>query len=108
MPTAMVISARCLELELRTMRGFKQGKVEVKDAFTFKDGAWVPWYTQHKVLAGLRDAWTLGESAASEEVTLKLANWVDDITAGLTPEQQQDDATGRARRHAWCCSISMG
>lgn len=77
------------ELELSTMRGFKQGKVEVKDAFTFKDGAWVPWYTQHKVLAGLRDAWTLGESAQAKDVTLKLANWADDITAGLTPEQQQ-------------------
>lgn len=77
------------ELELATMRGFKQGKVEVKDAFTFKGGAWVPWYTQHKVLAGLRDAWTLGESNQAKDVTLKLANWVDDITAGLTPEQQQ-------------------
>ncbi|WP_116807249.1 glycoside hydrolase family 127 protein [Steroidobacter cummioxidans] len=77
------------ELELSTMRGFKQGKVESKDAFTFKDGAWVPWYTQHKVLAGVRDAWTLGESAQARDVTLKLANWVDDITAGLTPEQQQ-------------------
>lgn len=77
------------ELELATMRGFKQGKVEIKDAFTFKGGAWVPWYTQHKVLAGLRDAWTLGESAQAKDVTLKLANWVDDITGGLTPEQQQ-------------------
>jgi len=77
------------ELELSTMRGFRQGKVEIKDAFTFKDGAWVPWYTQHKVLAGLRDAWTLGESAQAKDVTLKLANWADDITAGLTPEQQQ-------------------
>jgi DUF1680 family protein len=77
------------ELELATMRGFKQGKVEIKDAFTFKDGAWVPWYTQHKVLAGLRDAWTLGESAQAREVTLQLANWVDDITVGLTPELQQ-------------------
>lgn len=77
------------EVELSTMRGFKQGKVEVKDAFFFKNGAWVPWYTQHKVLAGLRDAWTLGESAQAKEVTLKLANWVDDITAHLTPDQQQ-------------------
>lgn len=77
------------ELELSTMRGFKQGKVEVKDAFTFKNGAWVPWYTQHKVLAGVRDAWTLGENAQAKDVTLTLANWVDDITAGLTPEQQQ-------------------
>lgn len=75
--------------ELATLRGFKQGKVEIKDAFTFKDGAWVPWYTQHKVLAGLRDAWTLGESPQAKEVTLALANWVDDVTAGLTTEQQQ-------------------
>ncbi|WP_129776493.1 glycoside hydrolase family 127 protein [Peristeroidobacter soli] len=77
------------ELELKTMRGFKQGRVEIKDAFTFKEGAWVPWYTQHKVLAGLRDAWTLGESAQAKDVTLKLANWVDDITSRLTPQQQQ-------------------
>jgi DUF1680 family protein len=49
----------------------------------------VPWYTQHKVLAGLRDAWTLGGNAQAKEVTLRLADWVDDVTAGLTPEQQQ-------------------
>ncbi|MDY6944451.1 MAG: glycoside hydrolase family 127 protein [Pseudomonadota bacterium] len=75
--------------ELATLRGLQRGKVEIKDAFTFKDGAWVPWYTQHKVLAGLRDAWTLGESSQATEVTLGLANWVDAVTAGLTAEQQQ-------------------
>jgi uncharacterized protein len=76
-------------LELATLRGFKQGKVEIKGSFNFKDGGWVPWYTQHKVLAGLKDAWTLGGNPQAREVTLGLANWVDDITAGLTPEQQQ-------------------
>lgn len=76
-------------LELATLRGFKEGKVETKGAFNFKDGGWVPWYTQHKVLAGLRDAWTLGGSAPAKEVTLRLANWVDDITAPLTAEQLQ-------------------
>lgn len=75
--------------ELATLRGLKQGKVAVKDAFTFQEGAWVPWYTQHKVLAGLRDAWTLGESTQARQVTLALANWVDEVTAGLTPAQQQ-------------------
>ncbi len=75
--------------ELAALRGLKQGKVEIKDAFTFKDGAWVPWYTQHKVLAGLRDAWTLGESPQAKQVTLALANWVGEVTAGLTAEQQQ-------------------
>lgn len=76
-------------LELTTMRGFKQGKVEPKGAFNFKDGGWVPWYTQHKVLAGLRDAWLLGGSAQAKDVTLGLANWVDDITAPLTADQLQ-------------------
>jgi DUF1680 family protein len=75
--------------ELDTLRALKQGKVAIKDAFTFKDGAWVPWYTQHKVLAGLRDAWTLGGNSKAKEVTLSLANWVDDVTAGLSAEQQQ-------------------
>lgn len=76
-------------LELAALRGLKQGKVEIKDAFFFKDGGWVPWYTQHKVLAGLRDAWTLGSNSQAKDVTLRLANWVDDVTAGLTPEQLQ-------------------
>lgn len=75
--------------ELETLRGLKQGKVELAGAFNFKNGAWVPWYTQHKVLAGLTDAWLLGGSAQAKEVDLKLADWVDDITKGLTPEQQQ-------------------
>lgn len=76
-------------LELATMRGFKQGKVEPKGGFNFQDGAWVPWYTQHKVLAGVLDAWRLGGNAQAKDVTLRLANWVDDITAPLTAEQVQ-------------------
>lgn len=75
--------------ELATLRGLKQGKIDVKDGFFFKDGSWVPWYTQHKVLAGLRDAWTLGGSSQARQVTLRLANWVDDVTAGLSEEQLQ-------------------
>ena len=75
--------------ELATLRGLKQGKIDVKDGFFFKDGSWVPWYTQHKILAGLRDAWTLGGSWQAKEVTLRLANWVDDVTAGLSQEQLQ-------------------
>jgi hypothetical protein len=38
-------------LELATLRGFKEGKIEPKDPFSFANGAWVPWYTQHKVSA---------------------------------------------------------
>lgn len=68
--------------ELSALRALKTGNAEMK-------GAWVPWYTEHKILAGLKDAWVLGGNAQAKEVALKLADWVDDVTAKLTPEQQQ-------------------
>lgn len=76
-------------LELKTLRDLKNGVVELSGKFNFKGGAWVPWYTQHKVLTGLKDAWVLGGNAQAKEVTLKLADWMDDVTRPLTPEQIQ-------------------
>lgn len=75
--------------ELATLRALREGKVAVKDPFTFADGAWVPWYTQHKVLAGLKDAWTLAGNEQAKEVTLELADWVDAVTANLSAQQLQ-------------------
>ncbi len=76
-------------LELETLRGFREGKVEVQGPFNFKGGAWVPWYTEHKVLAGLKDAWTLTGNEQAKEVTLKLADWVEEVTRPLDEEQRQ-------------------
>lgn len=76
-------------LELATLRGFREGRVEVQGAFNFKGGAWVPWYTQHKVLAGLKDAWVLTGNEQAKEVTLKLADWVEAVTRPLNEEQRQ-------------------
>ena len=76
-------------LELQTLRAFKEGKVETQGGFNFKGGAWVPWYTQHKVLAGLKDAWVLANNSEAREVTLKLADWIEDVTRPLTPAQVQ-------------------
>jgi len=70
-------------LALAALRGLKAGKVGL-------NGAGVPWYTEHKVLAGLKDAWVLGGNAQAKTVALKLADWVDALTAGLTPNQQQE------------------
>lgn len=76
-------------LELQTLRDLKRGKVESKNPFFFESGAWVPWYTQHKILAGLRDAWLLAGNAEAKDVVLRLAEWVDDVTAPLTDTQLQ-------------------
>lgn len=75
--------------ELAVMRAFKDGVVEPASPFNFKGGAWVPWYTQHKILAGLKDAWVLGGSPRAKVVALRLADWTDALTAGLTSAQQQ-------------------
>jgi DUF1680 family protein len=76
-------------LELQTLRGFREGKVEPQGGFNFKGGAWVPWYTQHKVLAGLKDAWVLAGNEQAKAVTLRLADWVEEVTRPLTPAQRQ-------------------
>jgi uncharacterized protein len=76
-------------LELQTLRDLKQGKVASKNPFFFADGAWVPWYTQHKILAGLRDAWLLAGNVQAKNVVLRLADWADDVTAPLTDAQLQ-------------------
>lgn len=77
------------QLELDTLRGFKEGRIAPGNPFFFENGAWVPWYTQHKILAGLRDAWVVAGNPKAKDVTLELADWVDGITANLSEEQMQ-------------------
>lgn len=76
-------------LELATLRGFREGRVELDGNFNFKGGAWVPWYTQHKILAGLKDAWVLTDNPQAKTVALKLAHWINEVTRNLTPESGQ-------------------
>lgn len=53
------------------------------------NGLWVPWYTQHKIFAGLIDAYLLCESKLALDVVSKLGDWAIDVTKNLTPEQWQ-------------------
>ena len=76
-------------VELDTMRGFAKGVVELKGGFNFASGAWVPWYTEHKVLNGIKDAWILGGNQQARAVAIRLADWMDSITSGLSEEQLQ-------------------
>ncbi len=53
------------------------------------NGAWVPWYNEHKLFAGLRDAWLLGGNAQARDVLVRLADWCDALVRNLTTEQMQ-------------------
>jgi len=53
------------------------------------DGLWSPWYTNHKVLAGILDAYELGHNQDALHVAEKFADWMIDETEDLTPELWQ-------------------
>ncbi len=49
----------------------------------------VPWYTLHKILAGLRDAYFYCGNATARDVLVKLTDWAVDVTKGMTDDQFQ-------------------
>ena len=53
------------------------------------NGGWVPWYTMHKILAGLRDAWLLCELDAARDVLTHLADYCWSVVEGLDDTQMQ-------------------
>jgi DUF1680 family protein len=50
---------------------------------------WVPWYTQHKVMAGLRDAYRLCGNETAKTTLVKLSDWTDATTRVLTDAENQ-------------------
>ncbi len=53
------------------------------------NGGWVPWYTLHKLLAGLRDAYLLCGNAQALTVMRGVADWAIATTKNLNDEQWQ-------------------
>lgn len=51
-------------------------------------GTWVPWYTMHKVMAGLIDAYELAGSEKALTVASKLGDWVYSRTSKWTAATQ--------------------
>ena len=49
----------------------------------------VPFYVQHKVLAGLRDAYVYGGSERAKEMFLKMCDWVINVVAKFSESQMQ-------------------
>lgn len=52
------------------------------------NGGWVPWYTLHKVLAGLLDAYLYCDNKTALTVSTGIADWTATIVNGLTEEQR--------------------
>ena len=50
---------------------------------------WVPWYTMHKLMAGLYDVYIYGSNIQVYQVLMKLTDWVKKKTDGLSLEAMQ-------------------
>lgn len=68
---------------LDSWQGLYNGNV---DSFT-RRGGWVPLYCQHKVLAGLRDAYLYAGNERAKEMFRKLADWSVDLVSKLSDTQ---------------------
>jgi DUF1680 family protein len=64
------------------------GKIQA-EGFSL-NGVWVPWYTLHKLFAGLIDAYALCGNEQALRVACGLADWVDATTKNLTERQWQE------------------
>ncbi len=53
------------------------------------NGLWVPWYTLHKLFAGLLDAHRYCGNEKALTIATRLADWADNILANLSDEQMQ-------------------
>ncbi|HOV75702.1 MAG TPA: glycoside hydrolase family 127 protein [Candidatus Hydrogenedentes bacterium] len=53
------------------------------------NGCWVPWYTMHKLMAGLRDAYQIAGCSRARNVLVGLADWAFATTCGLSDELDQ-------------------
>lgn len=55
---------------------FPDGDLPLRNSLNGKPFAGVPWYTQHKVMAGLRDAHLYAQHPAALPVLRRMADWI--------------------------------
>jgi uncharacterized protein len=53
------------------------------------NGMWSPWYTVHKIMAGLRDVWLLMERAQAKEILIGMTEWAAQFPKRLSVAQMQ-------------------
>ena len=53
------------------------------------NGLWSPWYVEHKLFAGLRDAYRYTGNSTALQVEIKFAGWVEKILSKLDDDQLQ-------------------
>ena len=71
------------------LTAFPDGVAPLVDSLAGRQFAGVPWYTTHKVMAGLRDAHQHRGSKAARAVWVKFADWVIDAAKDVPEDRFQ-------------------
>lgn len=64
-------------------------KGEIRSGGFDLNGLWSPWYVEHKLFAGLRDAYHLTGNRTALDVEIKFAGWTEGILKNLNDDQIQ-------------------
>nr|WP_246312600.1 glycoside hydrolase family 127 protein [Aquabacterium terrae] len=68
---------------------FADGDAQLRNVIAGRPVTGVPWYTMHKILAGLRDAHVHAGHPRAQPVLTRLADWMVDATQGIGDERFQ-------------------
>lgn len=68
-------------------KDIEAGKIEA-DTFALNK-KWVPLYNLHKLLAGLRDAYTIAKKPQAKIILVRLTDYIDGVSRKLTDDQIQ-------------------
>ncbi|MEP6948111.1 MAG: beta-L-arabinofuranosidase domain-containing protein [Ginsengibacter sp.] len=68
---------------------YKVQKGEIKSGGFDLNGGWSPWYTVHKVMAGLADAYLYCDNSQALKIVEQMADWTATIVDPLTDAQRQ-------------------
>ena len=66
----------------------KVSRGEIKSGGFDLNGAWSPWYTVHKVMAGLVDAYLYCDNQQALKIVTGMADWAETVLKNLTEEQR--------------------
>jgi uncharacterized protein len=62
---------------------FPDGATQLENALAGRPITGVPWYTVHKVMAGLRDAYSIAQNQQALQVLRLLADWIDNASRSV-------------------------
>jgi uncharacterized protein len=68
---------------------FPDGDAQLRNAMAGRPVTGVPWYTMHKIMAGLRDAHIHAANPRALPVLVLLADWILDATQGIDEQRFQ-------------------